>query len=120
MAEQERYATIIVVKASRQGDAELAARVADPEGGAGTFNPGVPLARASQPEGAVVAFWASWQMTWEQRAMFCTAMATPCLPPGADVRRTADEWVFEASEPGGWTAEQVLETLGFQQPALPY
>jgi hypothetical protein len=107
--------TIIVVKASLQQQAENAAIAADPEGGAGTFVPGVPLRLAGDESNTPVAYWCQWNMKPQQRSAFASNMGGPInvLAPGASVPLNRDRWLFEASGEGAWTGEQVLAALGY-------
>lgn len=105
--------TTIVVLASIQQQAEAAARAADPEGGAGTFDPGVPLRRAGDDTNAVVAYWCRWNMKPGQRSAFAQNMGGPMniLAPGDRVPTNRDRWMFDSSGDNGWTPDQVLAAL---------
>jgi hypothetical protein len=104
--------TTIVVLAALQQQAELAAIAADPEGGAGTFVPGAPLRRASDPTNAVAAYWCRWNMKAGQRAAFAQTMGGPMqiIPPGGQVNTNRDRWMFDSV--GGWSPDEVLAVLG--------
>ena len=107
--------TLIVVKASLRAQAEQAARTADPEGGAGTFNPGTPLRAAGDATNTVVAYWARWNMKPSQRSTFASTICGPnnILAPGANVPLNRDRWFFDARDVDGWTGPQVLAALGY-------
>lgn len=106
---------ILVVRANLQQQAEAAAIAADPEGGAGTFVPGTPLRAAGDMSNTVVAYWSNWAMLEGQRAIFAREMGGPnnVIAPGGNVNQGAARWMFDANEPNGWTADQVLAALGF-------
>lgn len=108
--------TIIVVKASLRQGAEAAAIAADPEGGAGTFVPGVPLRIAGDATNTVVAYWCRWNMKPSQRAVFAQTIGGPnnIIAAGGNVPAFSgqrDRWFFNAAE-GAWTSDQVLAALG--------
>lgn len=109
--------TTIVVRPELQQAAEAAAVAADPEGGAGTFVPGVPLRAAGDQSNAVAAYWCRWNMRSGQRSAFASSMGGPMniLSPGAKVDTTRDRWMFDSTGPGGWTPEQVLAALGLDR-----
>lgn len=108
--------TIIVVKASLQQAAEAAAIAADPEGGAGSFVPGVRLRLASDPTNTVVAYWTQWNMKPSQRSTFANTIGGPnnIIAAGGNVPAFSsqrDRWFFDATD-GAWTPEGVLAALG--------
>lgn len=112
--------TFIVVLAALQQQAEAAAIAADPEGGAGTFVPGVALRRAGDASNTVVAYWCRWNMIPGQRSAFASSIGGPMniLAPGATVPTNRDRWMFDASGTNGWTGTQVLAALGFDTLAI--
>lgn len=108
--------TLIVVKFAIRQQAENAAIVADPEGGAGTFIPGVPLRVAGDTSNTVAAVWARWNMKKAQRSTFAVEMGGPnnIIAAGGNVpafSTSRDRWFFDAVE-GAWTPDQVLGALG--------
>ena len=110
--------TTIVVLASLREQAESAAIAADPAGGAGTFVPGVPLRVAGNGSNTPVAYWCRWNMKPGQRSAFAAAMGGPMnvIKPGGAVQTNRDRWMFESSDPDGWTGDQVLAVLGYEPP----
>lgn len=106
--------TFIVVRASLQQNAEDAAIAADPEGGAGTFVPGIPLRAAGDETNAPVAYWARWNMKPAQRSAFASNMGGPInvLTVGQTPNMAHDKWLLDAAA-GQWTPEAVLDALGF-------
>lgn len=113
--------TIIVVKPNLQQAAETAARAAEPNGGAGTFVPGVWLRTAGGPD-IPAAYVCRWTMKPGQRAAFASSMGGPMnvLAPGANIPTNRDRWMFDASGPNGWTIEQVMAALGLAYPSDDY
>lgn len=110
--------TIIVVRPNLRQAAEDAAVAADPEGGAGTFIPGAPLRFAGDASNTVAAYWCQWNMKREQRSAFASSMGGPMniIAAGGKVNAAHDSWMFDATD-GAWTAEQVLQALGFDRMA---
>lgn len=112
--------TIIVIKPSAQAGAEAAAKAADPEGGAGTFVPGVRLRLAGDPTNTTAAYWCQWNMTKGQRSTFAQNMGGPnnIIAAGGNVpafSSNRDRWFFDAT-PGAWTPQAVLTALGLALP----
>lgn len=114
--------TIIVVKLTARSLAESAAQTADPDGGAGTFHPGIPLRKSGDATNTVVAVWARWNMKPSQRSVFASTMGGPnniyaagATVAGFDTNR--DRWFFDATE-GAWTGAQVLSALGLDTLAI--
>lgn len=109
--------TTIVVMSNLREQAEAAAIAAEPEGGAGTFVPGVPLRRAGDAANEIVAYWCRWNMKPGQRSAFASSMGGPIniLSPGASVPTNRDRWMFDST--AGWSPDEVLAALGFDRPA---
>lgn len=120
MATEYTAISIIVVKAALQQQAEAAAIAADPEGGAGTFVPGVPLRLAGDATNTPVAYYCRWNMKPGQRSAFASSMGGPInvLSKGASVPLNRDRWLFDAAD-GQWTAEEALAALGYDTLAPP-
>lgn len=104
--------TTIVVLAALQQQAENAAITADPEGGAGTFIPGVGLRAAGDETNTVKAYWCRWNMKTGQQAAFATALGGPVnvYKPGDAVHLDRDRWMFDSNV--GWGQWEVLAALG--------
>lgn len=107
--------TTIVVLATLRDQAEAAAVAAEPNGGAGTFNPGTPLRAAGDETNAVKAYWCRWNMKTGQRSAFATSLGGPMntIAPGGRVDPARDRWMFDSSV--GWTADEVLTALNFDR-----
>lgn len=108
--------TIIVVKPSLQQAAEAAAVAADPEGGAGTFVPGVGLRVAGDPTNTVVAYWCRWNMKPSQRSVFASTIGGPnnVIGGGGNVPSFSsqrDRWFFDGTA-SGWTVDAAHAALG--------
>ncbi len=114
MATEYTDITTIVVLASLQQQAELAAITAEPKGGAGTFVPGVPLRAAGDAANTVVAYWCRWNMKVGQRAAFAEAMGGPMqiTLPGQSVPRNRDRWMFDSTT--GWEPHEVWAALNLE------
>lgn len=106
--------TFIVVRTGKQQAAEAAAVAADPEGGAGTFDPGTPLRAAGDASNTIVAYWTRWMMKPDQRSLFASNMGGPMnfLSVGQNPNKQHDQWLFDAA-PGQWSSDAVLAALGF-------
>lgn len=102
--------TYIVVRASIQQQAEDAAVAADPEGGSGTFVPGIPLRAAGDDTNTPVAYWCRWNMKPSQRSAFASNMGGPInlLTVDKTPNMNHDKWLLDAAE-GQWTPEAVLD-----------
>lgn len=109
--------TIIVVRPTLRAQAEAACVAADPEGGAGTFNPGVPLRAVGDTTNTVVAYWANWHMQPGQRAAFASSLGGPVSTYrlGQAPHLGRNRWMFDAT-PGQWTPDAVLAALGLEPP----
>lgn len=103
--------TTIVVLAALRDQAEVAAIAAEPDGGAGTFVPGVPLRSAGDATNAVKAYWCRWNMKVGQRSAFAQSLGGPIniLAPGASVPTNRDRWMFDSTT--GWSPDEVLAAL---------
>lgn len=104
--------TTIVVLAALQQQAENAAITADPNGGKGTFVPGVPLRAAGDTTNTIRAYWCRWNMQTGQQSAFATALGGPVsiYLPGQKIHSTRDRWMFD-SNAGGWQPHEVLIAL---------
>lgn len=110
---------LIVVRAPLREQANEVARVADPTTEGETFN--VPLVAAADADvlaADVVAYWAGWTMTPDQRQRLLAefgrrfARALDVIPVGATPRARDDFWLFDRA----WDSGAVLRALGFALP----
>lgn len=116
MATEYTEPVFIVVKAALRAQAEAAAIQADPAGGAGTFNPGVPLRAAGDASNTTVAYWCRWNMKPQQRAAFASNIGGPLavINKGSQPNLSRDKWMLNAAD-GQWTDVEVLAALGYDR-----
>lgn len=104
--------TTIVVLAALQQQAERAAVAADPQGGTGTFVPGIGLRAVGDDTNTIKAYWSRWNMKAGQQGAFATALGGPVSVylPGQSVHLKRDRWMFNSNT--GWAPHEVLAALG--------